>query len=187
MIYYPQIYSFHIPRKQHPVTQIFIYFRSTKILLISYLQLQCCGKSSANDYFLMDKVPPPSCCRYQDCTNVLNLYVDGCEKKFGEYLTEKTSSFNTISWCLIITEVSFLKDVYRSAITLIKWSILQLIGSVFACILLDSIRNYRDRIRFYNWGGCGELNTKCKYLVPLHYIVLLHTHIYICWIDILLI
>ncbi|XP_067632602.1 protein late bloomer [Eurosta solidaginis] len=91
--------------------------------------LQCCGKTSANDYLQMDKIIPRSCCRFQDCEVITNAYLNGCEKRFHEYMSEKTNSFNIVSWLLILTEF---------------------IGSVLACVLVDSIRNYRDRIRFYN-------------------------------------
>ncbi|XP_030387542.1 protein late bloomer [Scaptodrosophila lebanonensis] len=91
--------------------------------------LHCCGRNSAEDYFLLDKELPQNCCVEHDCTRVMNLYLEGCELKFKEYISKKTSNFNSISWILIITEF---------------------VGSVLACYLVDSIRNHRDRVRFYS-------------------------------------
>ncbi|XP_037715791.1 protein late bloomer isoform X1 [Drosophila subpulchrella] len=91
--------------------------------------LHCCGRNSAEDYLHLDKMPPPSCCLDQDCSNILGLFMDGCENKFKEYVSGKTANFHTLSWFLILFEFA---------------------GSVTTCYLVDSIRNHRDRIRFYN-------------------------------------
>ncbi|EDX05957.1 GD10447 [Drosophila simulans] len=71
----------------------------------------------------------PSCCLNRDCTKHLNLFMTGCEVKFKEYVTNKTANFHSLSWFLVIFEFA---------------------GSVTTCYLVDSIRNQRDRIRFYN-------------------------------------
>ncbi|EDW46696.1 protein late bloomer [Drosophila sechellia] len=91
--------------------------------------LHCCGRNSAEDYLHLDKLPPPSCCLNRDCTKHLNLFMTGCEVKFKEYVTSKTANFHSLSWFLVIFEFA---------------------GSVTTCYLVDSIRNQRDRIRFYN-------------------------------------
>ncbi|KAH8372773.1 hypothetical protein KR009_004645 [Drosophila setifemur] len=91
--------------------------------------LHCCGRNSAEDYLHLEKEPPPSCCLDQDCTVPLNLFMSGCESKFKEYVSGKTANFHTLSWYLIFFEIA---------------------GSVTTCYLVDSIRNHRDRIRFYN-------------------------------------
>lgn len=91
--------------------------------------LQCCGRNSPEDYLMMERELPPSCCLNRDCTNPLNLYMDGCDNKFKQHVSKKTANFHTLSWLLIITEF---------------------IGSVATCYLVDSIRNHRDRVRFYN-------------------------------------
>ncbi|TDG51680.1 hypothetical protein AWZ03_001740 [Drosophila navojoa] len=91
--------------------------------------LQCCGRNSPEDYILLDRQLPASCCLERDCTNPMNLFMDGCEQKFKLYVNGKTDAFHTISWFLIPTEF---------------------MGSVATCYLVDSIRNHRDRVRFYN-------------------------------------
>ncbi|XP_017146015.1 protein late bloomer [Drosophila miranda] len=91
--------------------------------------LHCCGRNSAEDYMHLDKELPASCCLDLDCTRPLNLYMAGCEIKFKEYLGGKTANFHSLSWFLILTEIA---------------------GSVTTCYLVDSIRNHRDRVRFYN-------------------------------------
>ncbi|KAH8252848.1 hypothetical protein KR032_002123 [Drosophila birchii] len=91
--------------------------------------LHCCGRNSAEDYLHLEKEPSPSCCLDRDCTKLLNLFMAGCEAKFKEYVSGKTRNFHSLSWFLIIFEFA---------------------GSVTTCYLVDSIRNHRDRIRFYN-------------------------------------
>ncbi|XP_068147113.1 tetraspanin-9 [Drosophila tropicalis] len=91
--------------------------------------LHCCGRNKAEDYVLVGKELPSSCCLDKDCTKVLNLFMSGCEVKFKAYVSDKTANFNILSWLLIITEFA---------------------GSVISCYLADSIRNHRDRVRFYN-------------------------------------
>ncbi|XP_043655234.1 protein late bloomer [Drosophila teissieri] len=91
--------------------------------------LHCCGRSSAEDYLHLGKMPPPSCCLDRDCTKPMNLFMTGCEVKFKEYVSAKTSNFHSLSWILVFFEFA---------------------GSVTTCYLVDSIRNHRDRIRFYN-------------------------------------
>ncbi|XP_034477996.1 protein late bloomer [Drosophila innubila] len=91
--------------------------------------LHCCGRNSAEDYLMLDRELPASCCLDRDCTSPLNLFMDGCENKFKQYVSRKTANFHTLSWLLIITEF---------------------VGSVATCYLVDSIRNHRDRVRFYN-------------------------------------
>lgn len=91
--------------------------------------LHCCGRNSAEDYLHLEKMPPPSCCLNRDCTKHLNLFMTGCEVKFKEYVGAKTANFHSLSWFLVIFELA---------------------GSVTTCYLVDSIRNHRDRIRFYN-------------------------------------
>ncbi|KAH8371785.1 hypothetical protein KR093_008844 [Drosophila rubida] len=96
---------------------------------IVFVQLHCCGRTSAEDYIMLDREYPQSCCLQQDCTNPQNLFMDGCESKFKQYVSTKTANFHTLSWLLILTEF---------------------VGSVATCYLVDSIRNHRDRVRFYN-------------------------------------
>ncbi|KAH8267101.1 hypothetical protein KR018_005686 [Drosophila ironensis] len=91
--------------------------------------LHCCGRNSAEDYLHLEKEPPSSCCLDQDCTILSNLYLDGCETKYKQYVSGKTANFHSLSWFLILLEFA---------------------GSVTTCYLVDSIRNHRDRIRFYN-------------------------------------
>ncbi|XP_034106341.1 protein late bloomer [Drosophila albomicans] len=103
--------------------------RSNSTLNIYEEWLHCCGRNSAEDYIMLDREYPPSCCLQQDCTNPQNLFMDGCENKFKHYVSTKTANFHTLSWMLIIIEF---------------------VGSVATCYLVDSIRNHRDRVRFYN-------------------------------------
>ncbi|KAH8320787.1 hypothetical protein KR067_009979 [Drosophila pandora] len=91
--------------------------------------LHCCGRNSAEDYLHLEKVPPQSCCLDLDCTKPLNLFMSGCELKYKQYVGGKTANFHSLSWFLILFEFA---------------------GSVTTCYLVDSIRNHRDRIRFYN-------------------------------------
>ncbi|XP_023162834.1 23 kDa integral membrane protein [Drosophila hydei] len=91
--------------------------------------LHCCGRNSPEDYIILERYLPASCCLERDCTNPLNLFKDGCEQKFKQYVSRKTANFHTISWFTILTEF---------------------MGSVATCYLVDSIRNHRDRVRFYN-------------------------------------
>ncbi|ALC41265.1 Tsp42Eh [Drosophila busckii] len=91
--------------------------------------LHCCGRNSAEDYMLLERELPASCCFERDCTKPVNLFMNGCESTFKEYVSRKTANFHTISWLLILTEF---------------------VGSVATCYLVDSIRNHRDRVRFYN-------------------------------------
>ncbi|XP_013098678.1 23 kDa integral membrane protein [Stomoxys calcitrans] len=91
--------------------------------------LQCCGRNSPEDYYLLDKFPTNSCCKDHNCIKIFNLYKDGCEDKFRDYVKVKVYNFNLLSWVIIVTEF---------------------VGSIFACLLIDSIRNYRDLQRFYS-------------------------------------
>ncbi|KAH8415956.1 hypothetical protein KR222_004839 [Zaprionus bogoriensis] len=91
--------------------------------------LQCCGRNSAEDYLLLERELPLSCCAERDCTHPMNLHVEGCESKFKQYVSRKTANFHTISWLLMLSE---------------------LVGSVVTCYLVDSIRNHRERVRFFN-------------------------------------
>uniref|UniRef100_T1PJU0 Tetraspanin n=1 Tax=Musca domestica TaxID=7370 RepID=T1PJU0_MUSDO len=91
--------------------------------------LQCCGKNSPEDYYLLDKYPPTSCCKDHNCIKIHNLYKDGCADKYRDYVKSKVENFNILSWVIIATEF---------------------IGSIFSCLLIDSIRNYRDLRRFYS-------------------------------------
>ncbi|SPP73077.1 protein late bloomer [Drosophila guanche] len=91
--------------------------------------LHCCGRNSAEDYIHLDKELPVSCCLDLDCTKPLNLFMTGCELQFKDYLSAKTANFHSLSWFLMLTEFA---------------------GSVTTCYLVDSIRNHRDRVRFYN-------------------------------------
>ncbi|XP_030560194.1 CD151 antigen [Drosophila novamexicana] len=106
-----------------------VYHRHNNTLSIYEEWLHCCGRNSAEDYILLERELPASCCFERDCTNPLNLFMEGCEIKFKQYVSKKTANFHTISWFLILTEF---------------------MGSVATCYLVDSIRNHRDRVRFYN-------------------------------------
>ncbi|EDW01554.1 protein late bloomer [Drosophila grimshawi] len=91
--------------------------------------LHCCGRNSAEDYILLEREIPASCCFELDCTKPSNLFMDGCESQFKQYVSKKSANFHTITWLIILTEF---------------------VGSVCTCYLVDSIRNHRDRVRFYN-------------------------------------
>ncbi|KAM8711864.1 hypothetical protein ACLKA7_012381 [Drosophila subpalustris] len=104
-------------------------YRSNSTLNSYEEWLHCCGRNSPEDYLNLDRELPSSCCLDRDCRNPRNLFMDGCEHKFKLYVSKKTANFHTLSWLLILTEF---------------------VGSVATCYLVDSIRNHRDRVRFYN-------------------------------------
>ncbi|XP_017078727.1 protein late bloomer isoform X3 [Drosophila eugracilis] len=75
--------------------------------------LHCCGRNSAEDYLHVEKMPPASCCLDRDCTQLMNLFMSGCEVKFKEYVSGKTANFHTLSWFLILFENLVLITVCR--------------------------------------------------------------------------
>lgn len=67
----------------------------------------CCGKTSANDYILMNKSVPNSCYVDQDPSKALNVFSEGCTEKLIKYYEEESYRFAIVSWSLIAFEVSF--------------------------------------------------------------------------------
>lgn len=67
----------------------------------------CCGKTSSNDYVLMDKPIPVSCYLNQDTSDIHNLFTVGCSEKMVKYYEEESYRFAILSWICVAFEVTF--------------------------------------------------------------------------------
>ncbi|KAI9583483.1 23 kDa integral membrane protein [Glossina fuscipes] len=67
--------------------------------------LHCCGVNNTDDYRRIQHEIPKTCCHKHDCSQIENLYPDGCMAKFEEYLSDKTLAFSIVNCLLIIVEV----------------------------------------------------------------------------------
>ncbi|KAI8119014.1 Tetraspanin-6 [Lucilia cuprina] len=67
--------------------------------------LQCCGVNSTDDYRRIDHEIPESCCKDQNCTIPENVYKEGCESKYKEYMHNRVSLLNIVIILLIFAEV----------------------------------------------------------------------------------
>ncbi|XP_037828369.1 tetraspanin-6-like isoform X2 [Lucilia sericata] len=68
--------------------------------------LQCCGVNSTEDYRRIDHEIPKSCCKDQNCTIPENIYKEGCESKYKEYMHNRVSLFNIVIILLIFAEIT---------------------------------------------------------------------------------
>ncbi|XP_067632612.1 tetraspanin-9 [Eurosta solidaginis] len=86
--------------------------------------LHCCGVNSTDDYHLIQHDIPRACCKDRNCQIVDNIYKEGCQNKFEEYLSGKLFMFGVVSWILIIAEF---------------------IGAILAWMLYNSVKNESRR------------------------------------------
>lgn len=92
---------------------------------LSYYEdwLHCCGVNNTEDYRRIKHEIPKTCCHKHNCSQIENLYQDGCMAKFEEYLADKMLAFSIVNGLLIVIEVisavlgwlmiSKLKNEYR--------------------------------------------------------------------------
>ncbi|XP_036332329.1 tetraspanin-9 [Rhagoletis pomonella] len=86
--------------------------------------LHCCGVNSTDDYHHIQHDIPRTCCKDRNCQIVDNIYKEGCQAKFEEYLSGKMLMFGVVSWILIIGEI---------------------VGAVLAWMLYSSVKNESRR------------------------------------------
>lgn len=65
----------------------------------------CCGKTSPNNYVLLNKPIPVSCYADKDNSDVHNLFTEGCTTKLNKYYEEESYRFAILSWICVAFEV----------------------------------------------------------------------------------
>ncbi|XP_037825973.1 protein late bloomer [Lucilia sericata] len=87
----------------------------------------CCGKTSSNDYVLMNKPIPDSCYADQDKSDIHNLFTEGCSEKMVTYYEEESYRFAILSWICVAFEF---------------------FGFLLATFLVINFRNTQRRMQF---------------------------------------
>ncbi|KAH8319557.1 hypothetical protein KR074_000099 [Drosophila pseudoananassae] len=67
--------------------------------------LQCCGRSSPQDYIINDRLPPNSCFRNHDNAKNENLILAGCRAAFESYWLNLLCIFNILACVLVGVEL----------------------------------------------------------------------------------
>ncbi|XP_065368328.1 tetraspanin-9 [Calliphora vicina] len=86
--------------------------------------LQCCGVNSTEDYRQIKHEIPKTCCKEHNCAITENLYKEGCQLKFEEYLSDKMLTFSIVNSLLIVGEI---------------------IAAIFGWLLYSSLKNESRR------------------------------------------
>ncbi|KAM7342469.1 tetraspanin 42Ei [Cochliomyia hominivorax] len=86
--------------------------------------LHCCGVNSTDDYRQIKHEIPKTCCLNHNCGIVENIYTEGCQLKFEEYLADKMMTFSIVNSLLIIGEI---------------------IAAIFGWLLYSSLKNESRR------------------------------------------
>ncbi|XP_075168117.1 tetraspanin 42Ei [Haematobia irritans] len=68
--------------------------------------LHCCGVNGTSDYVAIKHDIPKTCCVEGNCSVAENLFQEGCEMKFNDYLASKMLTFNIINSLLMIGEIA---------------------------------------------------------------------------------
>ncbi|XP_075167043.1 tetraspanin 42El [Haematobia irritans] len=62
---------------------------------------ECCGRKGPDDYLLMGRITPPSCCKDSNCINPLNIYMDGCLAKIEQAFSNESLTTQISEWVLL--------------------------------------------------------------------------------------
>ena len=69
-------------------------------------QHMCCGKTSAQDYIVVNKDIPASCFADKNAAAPSGLFMEGCKSKLQTYYETETVWIAIMSWLLIAFEVN---------------------------------------------------------------------------------